>query len=266
MSIVDAPLSSRRIMITRPNNQSGDFEFLLREKGAETVSIPLISIVEPESWIPLDKSIQKIEEYDWLVFTSVNGVSFFEQRANFLGKKEDLLSSKCKILSIGPITSKAIDNCLKKKVYGYPEDYTSEGLIDFLKDIEIEGDSFLLPRAAVAREFLPEKLTSRGAKVDVVSAYQTKFVKLSRDSHFFDLLYGGKIDMVTFLSSSSVNAFVNCFTEEEIKEICKKADFACIGPITAATLTEHNLPLSVESDVSTSVGLTDKIVEFYHGN
>ena len=266
MSIVGAPLSSRRIMITRPDNQSGDFEFLLRENGAETVSFPLISIAEPESWDPLDKSIQRIGEYDWLVFTSVNGVSFFEQRVNFLDKKEDLLSSECKVLSIGPVTSKAIKDSLQKKVFGCPQDYTSEGIVDFLKDMEIEGDSFLLPRAAVSREFLPEELKLRGAKVDVVPAYQTKFVKFPANSPFFDLLYEGKIDMVTFLSSSTVNAFVNCFGEEELKEICEKIDFACIGPKTADTLIEKGLPLSVESDVSTSAGLTNKIVEFYHGS
>ena len=70
--------------------------------------------------------------------------------------------------------------------------------------------------------------------------------------------------MVTFLSSSTVNAFVDCFTEDQLKEICEKTNFACIGPITASALLEHKLPISVESDVSTSAGLTDKIVEFYH--
>lgn len=264
MSTIDAPLNSRRIMITRPNNQAGDFEYFLRENGAETVSFPLISISDPENWTQLDNSIKRLEEYDWLVFTSVNGVSFFEQRMRFLGEKEKFLSSKCKIISIGPVTSKEIESTLGKKVYACPEEYTSEGIIDLLNGTNIVDDSFLLPRAAVAREFLPEGLKSLGAKVQVVPAYQTEFVKFSKDSRFFDLLLGGEIDMVTFLSSSTVNAFVDCFTEDQLKEICEKTNFACIGPITASALLEHKLPISVESDVSTSAGLTDKIVEFYH--
>lgn len=263
---MDTPLGSRRIMITRQTNQSGGFELLLQENGAETVSFPLISISPPESWDELDSSIQKIEGYDWLIFTSVNGVSFFEQRMIFLRKKEQFQLSKCKILSVGPVTSRAVENTLKKKVYACPNEFTSEGIIDLLKDIEIKGDSFLIPRATVARQYLPTELKLRGAEVDVVPAYQTNCLKLSESSHFFPLLLEGKIDMVTFLSSSSVNAFVDCFTEKQLKEICKNTNFACIGPITASTALEHGLPLSVESDVSTSAGLTQKIVEFYDRN
>ena len=263
---MNALLDSRRIMITRPASQGGDFELLLQENGAQTVSFPLISICPPENWIQLDSSIQKIQEYDWLIFTSVNGVSFFEQRLDFLKKKEQFRISKCNILSIGPVTSKAIENLLEKEVFACPNEYTSEGIIEFLKDIDIREDNFLLPRALVARQFLPVQLRLRGAQVDVVPAYQTEYLKFSESSHFFSLLFEGKVDMVTFLSSSSVNAFVDCFTEEQLQKVCKNTDFACIGPITASTALEYGLPLSVESDVSTTAGLTQKIVEFYDRN
>ena len=168
----------------------------------------------------LVKSKKPYQDYHFRCWIPKDLEKFFLQK-EFRVSLKGYSYSKCKIISIGHVTSKEIESTLGKKVYACPEEYTSEGIIDLLNGTNIVDVSFLLPRAAVAREFLPEGLKSLGAKVQVVPAYQTEFVKFSKDSRFFDLLLGGEIDMVTFLSSSSVNAFVDCFTVVLLKEFCE---------------------------------------------
>ncbi|NIQ04039.1 MAG: uroporphyrinogen-III C-methyltransferase, partial [Nitrospinaceae bacterium] len=198
------PLFGKTIVITRPQEQSEAFMHGLLERGAEPFLFPVIETVPPEDWSPLDAAVGKLESYDGLIFTSVNGVRFFMRRLHELGK--DIRELKgLRLYAIGSKTEKEV-NALGIRVDVVPESYVAESLIESLGREDIQGKTFLLPRATVARETLPDELRQRGAVIDVAPAYRT--VRPDTDSaELKRRLQEGRIDAVTFTSSSTVTHF-----------------------------------------------------------
>ncbi len=252
-------LFGKSIVVTRSRDQVSEFSEKLTCLGAEVIEFPTISIAEPDDFTPLDNEIKNIEGTDWLVFTSVNGVDSFFDRIFALGK--DIRDLKgVKICAIGPATSKRITD-LHLNVDCKPPKYVAESIVEALKSMgEIKGNKFLMPRADIARSFLPEELKALGATVSDIVAYKTVIAE-PRNLKILDRLKDGSIDIVTFTSSSTARNFVKIIGEENIPAISDKVRFLSIGPITTETAKELGLNIAAEAEEYTIPGLVDIIIK-----
>jgi uroporphyrinogen III methyltransferase/synthase len=254
------PLFGKRIVVTRAERQAYDFVRALSELGAQCISLPTIEIVPPASWIQLDKALERISIYDWIVFTSVNGVKCFFERLNRAGKDARHLNG-VRIAAIGPktaeaLTTKGIDPDL------IPHNFRAEELIEALRQYPLDGKRVLLPRPTGARDYIPKKLKRLGAAVDEIEAYQTAQPDCSR-SHV-EALSASTIDMVTFTSPSTVSNLLAISKDKPIHEQILQAEIACIGPVTAQKATEMGLRVSVVPGEYTVEALAKAIVKFYN--
>ena len=257
------PLHGRRILITRPREQADEFARLLEEVGAEPLIAPTIRITPPDDWGPLDAAIERLGTFDWVIFTSVNGVRFFSERLSASGRDARAFGPDSRVLAIGPATARVLEDILRVRADAVPEKYVAEGILEMLSGEELSGKRILIPRAKEAREILPEELAGRGAKVDLVSAYQTLPAEPADVERLRSDLREGRVEMVTFTSSSTVRNFVELLGEDFLKEVMEKVIIASIGPITSATAREMGLNLHVEAEISTTRGLARAIVDFY---
>ena len=256
------PLFGKRIVVTRAREQASDFKAGLAKLGAECLEFPTISVVPPESWEALDRVLKRLEKYQWIIFTSVNGVKYFFERLVALGWDTRELNG-AKVGAIGPKTAQAL---IARGVQPdlVPKEYRAEAIVESLKDWKILGQRFLLPRASIAREALPLALVDMGAVVDEVPAYRT--VKPDHDrGPVKALLERGEIHMVTFTSSSTVTNFVDMFKQEKeaLQKWMKAVTVACIGPITARTAEENGLSVNVIPAEYTIEALTEAILAHF---
>jgi uroporphyrinogen III methyltransferase/synthase len=259
-TLTDKPLTGRRIVVTRPRAQSRGFAETLQRYGAEVLLFPTIETVPVASYARLDAALEQLDRYHWLLFTSVNGVKYFVERLHACGKAVEELRSM-KIATIGPETARAVTD-LSLHVTAVPDEYRAEALVTVLGDVR--GQRILLPRAAEAREILPQELQALGAQVDEIPVYQT-IRPLEETAKLRELLRLAKIDMVTFTSSSTVRNFVAAFADESLPQLLSKTQIGCIGPITADTVREYGLTVTVQSRVYTIPGFTEAIVEHFAG-
>jgi len=240
------PLFGQRIVVTRDRRQAAELADPLEELGAEVLLLPVIEIRPPADPGPLDRAMSQLNSYDWVIFTSVNGVRSFVDRLT------DIRSLRAKVCAIGPATAAAVE-ALHIKVDRLPTEYVAESLIDALSSDDVAGKRILLPRAAVARDLVPVELTRRGAIVDVVEAYRTVVpedaevrakIALARRPHW-----------ITFTSSSTVQNFLAVAEREALEGV----KIASIGPITSATARQYGLTVDVEADPHTVGGMVTAI-------
>ncbi len=253
-------LRGKRILITRAREQSREFANRLKRFGAEVIELPLIAIVPPLSWKAMDRAIAHLTSYDWILFTSANGVTFFFQRMKEKGKNRRVLSG-VNIGAIGPATAQSL---IKRglKVDYIPKEFRAESILKGFKKMEVKGKQILLARAKQARDVLPEGLKKMGAHVDVVEAYRTVKPKggTTRLKH---LLKNNGVDVITFTSPSTVHHFVDLLKKEDLKKRLRGIVMACIGPVTARTLRTYGLKVHIQPEEYTIPGLTRAIVEYF---
>ena len=247
------PLFGQRIVVTRPREQAATLTGRLRALGAEAISLPTIEIRPPDDWAPLDQAIAQLDTYDWLIFTSVNGVNNFIQRLD--RGPNDLRRLRAKICAIGPATAQAIE-ALHLKVDLLPAEYVAESLLDAFAGGDLKAKRILLPRALVARDVIPKELEKRGAQVNVVPAYQTVVPENAarRAERLFSAL--PKPDWITFSSSSTVRNFLSLCPKENLAGV----RVASIGPITSATARDLGLTVDFEAERYAIDGLVEAIL------
>jgi uroporphyrinogen III methyltransferase/synthase len=252
------PLFGRGIVITRPEAQAEGLAELLRAQGARVIPFPVIRIAPPESWDPFDQAIDRLETYHWIVFTSANGVSSFFRRLRERGR--DIRDLKgIRIATIGPATAAAV-GALGIRVDLVPEEFISEGVVRAFAGENLRGCRILLPRAEEARDVIPEGLAEMGAKVDVVTAYRT--LRSDRDaSGILPLLDGGKVDVITFTSPSTVTHFLGIMGPDF--RLPSKVRIACIGPVTAAAARNAGLTVDILQERYTIPGLVDALAAYF---
>lgn len=252
------PLFAKHILVTRSRSQASELVELLEENGAETTEFPTIRIEPSESFDQLDSAIAGLEKYNWIVFTSVNGVDFFLQRIKALSK--DIRELKgIKIAAIGPATAKRLKD-LNLLIDYVPPEYRAEAIVDGFKEFGVQGLNVLIPRAEVARDVLPDKLREMGASVNIVTAYKTVMDSLKSDK-IKEMLEQGKIDIVTFTSSSTAKNFAKLLQDIDLPKVMEDVVVACIGPITADTVRSLGLKVDIEAKEYTIPGLVEAIVK-----
>ena len=252
------PLFSKRILVTRTRHQASAFSMLLSERGALPIELPAIDIQAVVNTEELDRVILNLSHYQWIVFTSINGVEAFFQRLYSQNLDTRALNS-LKIAAIGPATAKGLGT--KGIIPDYlPEVYTTEELIDGFRRWEIVGHRFLLPRADIANKELAEGITQLGAEVHEVTTYRT-VPAASTTSQAKQMLLSGEIDVVTLTSSSTVSNLVTAFKGEQ--PMINSAKVACIGPKTADTAAKVGLKVDIVAGVHTIPGLVAAIEQYF---
>ncbi len=257
------PLFGQRILVTRAKAQASELSDLLSRQGAEPVEFPTIQVQPPESWAELDEAITDLSRYHWLVFTSVNGVRPFMERLRHHGRDGRALAG-LRLCCIGPRTAEELAR------YGLqadliPDEFQAEGLIKAMAAAGAAGQRVLIPRAAVAREILPQQLEALGAKVTVATAYRTVLPSVDQ-GRLKDLLRQGGIQVITFASSSTVKNFCELFdTVEEMKKLIESSVVACIGPITAETARQQGMQVTVVAGENTIPALVEAIIQYVSG-
>jgi uroporphyrinogen III methyltransferase/synthase len=253
------PLARRRILITRARDQAAVFSSSLRDLGAEVIELPTIEIVPPASWKGLDRAIDRIASYDWLIFTSANGVNFFWQR--WKERNKDRLPPSLKICAIGPATAYQL---MEKgiEVHYTPKEFVAEAILRGFERSMLKGKRILLARAKEARDILPEGLRKMGTQVDVVETYRTVKPK-GGSKRLKELLMKGKVDAITFTSSSTVNHFAELLKKEDLQNLLSGIAIACIGPITARTAKNWKMRVQIQPKEYTIPALTQAIVQYF---
>ena len=252
------PLFGKRILVTRARHQASVLSKLLSEHGAQPIELPAIEIQATAGTEELDRTISNLGNYQWILFTSTNGVEAFFQRLQNLNLDARALRN-LKVGAIGPATARALKE--RGIIADYvPEVYTSEGILDGLKSWSIAGQRFLLARADIANKELTEGLTRLGAEVHEVVAYRTvsptEAIRRARE-----LLLSGEIDVITFTSSSTVTNLMSVFDGKE--PTIRNAKVACIGHKAAETAARAGLRVDVIASEHTIPGLVAAIEEYF---
>jgi uroporphyrinogen III methyltransferase / synthase len=253
-------LRGKRILVTRARSQALSLAQRIESLGGEVVEFPTIEIRPPESYGPLDQAIYQIANYDWLIFTSVNGVEQFLNRFEKLGKNIANLAG-IEVGAIGPETARRLTAAQIEPTF-VPKQYQAEGILEGLISETVLGKRILIPRAAKARDILPETLRRWGARVDVVEAYQTVLPQVDV-SALCRLLREGTIDMITFTSSSTATNFSVMLRDQDLPRLLSRAVIACIGPITKKTVEDLGMRPEIVSEEFTIPGLVRAMVDYF---
>lgn len=260
---MERPLLGKTVVITRARGQAAEFSRLLKNYGARVIEFPTIEIIPPDSWKRLDKAIDRLGTYHWLIFTSANGVRFFLKRLRM--KKKRLAEFKdLRFCAIGPRTAQELEKA-GVKVDIVPERYYAEALARRLGIEQLKGRRILLARAKKARDLLPRKLRTLGARVDVIEIYQTIAPTISGEE-IERVFQENKIDVITFTSSSTVDNFLRMYREKAgLKPPLGEVAIAAIGPITSNTLRKRGITPDIIPDSFTIEALTRAIVDYFTG-
>jgi uroporphyrinogen III methyltransferase / synthase len=258
--VLSDALKGKRILITRARSQALSLVQRIECLGGEVVEFPTIEIRPPESYGPLDQAIYQITNYNWLIFTSVNGVEQFLNRFEKLGKNIADLAG-IEVGAIGPETARRLTAAQIEPTL-VPKQYQAEGILDELISETVLGKRILIPRAAKARDILPETLRRWGARVDVVEAYQTVLPQVDV-SALCRLLREGTIDMITFTSSSTATNFSVMLRDQDLPRLLSRAVIACIGPITKKTVEDLGMRPEIVSEEFTIPGLVRAMVDYF---
>ncbi len=249
------PLRGRCILITRPREQARELTDALRTHGAHVLVMPTIKIVEPETWTEIDRSIERLAEYDWIIFTSRNAVEYFCRRCSF-----DRPPSRLHLCAIGPATARAL--AARGLVADLvPESHTGEGVLAAFPR-RLDGVKILFPRGNLARDTVSEGLRRRGARVDDVIVYRTVMGD-PPEPRILRSLEAGTVDVVVFTSSSTVENFVRLVGPSNIERWKHRFLVASIGPRTSQTIREQGLTVHIEAPASTGSALVRALVTYF---
>jgi uroporphyrinogen III methyltransferase/synthase len=258
----ERPLFGRRVLVTRSRDQAGELVELLEAQGAEAIEVPLVSILPPEDYGPLDRACAHAGDYDWIVFTSANGANAFLNRL-LAGPRDVRVLADAKLCAVGPGTAARLTR-LGLKVDLMPEDHRAEGVVAAMRDAgRLDGCRVLFPKADIARDVVPEELRAAGATVDEVVAYRT--VTAEPDGHLdiYRQLLERHIDVVTFSSASAVRAFVAIYGDEQAADLLSHTIVAAIGPVTADAAARYQITPTIMPATSTMPALVEAIVAHF---
>ncbi len=257
------PLWGKTVVVTRSRQQASKLVALLAAAGARCLEVPTLEIGPPDDFGPFDQALKNLPRYQWVIFTSANGVAAFMARLFEQGKDVRALGG-ARIAAIGPATAEAL------RAYGLkadvvPHAFKAEVLLEALSPLVAPGSKMLLARAQIAREVLPEGLLRLGAKLDVAPVYKARppgGIPPEAEA----ALKEGRVDILTFTSSATVHNFVKLVGKERFQALASKAVVASIGPITTGTLKEYRVTPQIEPQDYTIPALVEAIIEYFVKN
>jgi uroporphyrinogen III methyltransferase/synthase len=257
------PLFGRRIVVTRSSDQSSELSRLLEDLGADTVQMPTIRVLPMEDTATIDAACDVAHTFDWIVFTSVNGVEHFMSR--FLIRRDIRDLKGVRLCTVGPATAASIER-LGIRVDVTPSEYRSEGVLAALTAAgDLAGARILLPRAQIAREVLGDELRKTGADVFEVPAYRTEVAGEPRQD-VYRMLLDRQIDAVTFTSASTVRNFAQLIGSEQAADLLRTTTVAAIGPVTAEAAQHMGITAAVVPSEYTIPALVAALVDHFRSH
>jgi len=254
------PLFGKRILVTRATDQAGVFSRLLEGYGAQVLECPTIVVTPPESFEELDEALRALEGYDWLIFTSANGVQFFFERLAGLGLDSRALGS-CRVAAVGSKTSESLaGHGIRADLL--PSGYHAEGVVAKFAEMDVAGQTALYPKADRGRDVILKGLSGLGMEVVAPVAYRTA-IPDAISAEALAALEDRRIDCITFTSSSTVTNLATLLGENRLIHLLQGVAVASIGPVTSASCRELGLLVDLEPEKSTVEALTEEIVAYY---
>jgi len=259
------PLFGKRVLVTRPREQAVELTERLEEMGADAIEAPMIRIVPPEDYAPLDAACARVAEFDWIVFASVNAADVFVDR--LLAGPQDLRAlNGVKLCAVGSATAERLAQ-RGLKVDLTPAEFRAEGVVRAIADAgDLNGVRVLHPHADIGREAIAEGLRAQGASVSEVVAYRTVAVEAEREGEpdIYRMLLERRIDVVTFTSPSAVRNFVRVLGAEPAADLLQSTIVASIGPVTAEAAALFNIQTTIMPQTSYTIpALVDAIVAHF---
>ncbi len=259
---VELPLLGKRILVTRAKSQADSLVYSLEKNGAKIVLCPTIEIRPPDNWKALDHKIENLRNYDWLVFTSANGVFYFLHRFDTLGHGRAELAA-LKICAVGKKTAEKLTE-ERLQVDLLPNKFTAESLVSaFIKKFgvgqRLRGTRMLLPAAKATRDVIRPTLEKLGVEVDVVEAYQNTLPEFSV-TEVQELITKDKVDYAIFTSPSTITNLSLLLDSENLAAFLTKTKIACIGPVTAQAAQRCGLSVHLQPQEHTAPAIVDEIV------
>lgn len=253
----------KRIVVTRPRAQADGFAEKLQSAGFEPIFFPVIEIQPIENNVALDRALEKLNCYEWVVFTSVNGVEVVFSAAETQKHGENIFSPRLhdsvantRVAAIGPKTAEALQTRGVTPDF-VPEEYVAESILPGLGDLA--GKWVLLPRAEIARKALPEAILHAGGVAHEIAVYKT--LPAQPDSNGLTALEEG-VDWITFTSPSTVQNFAEILRQRKLDPLHLEGDpkIACIGPITERAAKEEGFKVDLVAEKYTTEGLVDALL------
>ncbi|MEI8355484.1 MAG: uroporphyrinogen-III C-methyltransferase [Deltaproteobacteria bacterium] len=254
------PLFGKGILVTRAAEQAGQFSHLLEGHGGRVFECPSVSIIPPESYDELDQAISSLHCFNWLIFTSFNGVKHFFHRLHAL-KFDSRALALCRVCAVGPKTRAAL------AVYGIradlvPADYKSEGVVEAFKSLNLRGKTALFPRADRARDVIPSGLCNLGMEVCAPIVYRN-VIPEDMPHDVLEALENKRIHCAAFTSSSTVENLSSMVGDNRLLHLLGGVRIASIGPITSKACRELGLKVDIEPAEHTVEALTKEIVSCF---
>jgi uroporphyrinogen III methyltransferase/synthase len=258
------PLSGRSVIVTRAVEQSSALTGPLAALGAEVLVMPVIAVAAPESWEAADAAIERLDDYDWIILTSTNGVEAFDERMHLHGLRVADLAGR-RVAAVGSATAAHLRE-LGVEPAVVPERFRAEGVVDALRAIGPRaGRRVLIARAAEAREVLPEELRAIGFDVDVVAVY--RIVTVQPPADVLERLASGKVDAVVFASGGTARRFVEVLAGQglDAATLLVGPVVASIGPVTTQALHELGIAVDVQAAESTVGSVVGALAQRFAG-
>ena len=258
------PLFGKRVLVTRPREQAPELVERLESMGAEAIEAPMIRILPPEDFGPLDEACTGVSAFDWIVFASANAVDAFFER--LLAGSQDVRALKgVKLCVVGPATGDRLSD-YGLKVDLEPAEFRAEAVVRAMTEsASVRGKKVLLPHADIGREVIADALRKQGADVTGVVAYRTVIAEPERDGEpdIYRMLLDRRIDVVTFTSPSAVRNFVRVLGAEPAADLLGGTIVASIGPVTADAAGVYNIQSTIVPTTHTIPALVDAIVNYF---
>jgi uroporphyrinogen III methyltransferase/synthase len=260
----ERPLFGKRILVTRPKDQSIELIERLEAMGAEAIEAPMIRILPPEDFGPLDEACGRAGSFDWIVFTSANAVDAFMERLH-AGPRDLRALGGVRLCCVGAATAEVLAD-YGLKVDLTPTEYRAEAVLRALVELgDLRGRKILLPHADIGRELIADELRKQGAEVTEVVAYRTIAVEADREGEpdIYRMLLEHSIDVVTFTSASAVRNFVRILGAEPAADLLGGTVVACIGPVTAEAAAHLHVATTIQPSSYTVPALVDAIARYF---
>jgi uroporphyrinogen III methyltransferase / synthase len=260
------PLFGKRVLVTRPKDQSMELVERLEAMGAEAIEAPMIRILPPEDEGPLIDACAHAGDFDWIVFSSANAVDAFMEQL-LAGPKDLRALGRAQLCAVGPGTAEHLED-YGLKVDLTPPEYRAEAMLRALSDRgDVRGLKILLPHADIGREVLADELAKLGAEVTEVVAYRTVPVDADREGEpdVYRMLLERSLDVVTFTSASAVRNFVRVLGAEPAADLLATTAVACIGPVTAEAAAQSNIKTTIQPEHYTIPALVSAIAKHFEG-
>jgi uroporphyrinogen III methyltransferase/synthase len=258
------PLFGKRVLVTRPREQAAELVELLEAWGAEAIEAPLVRILPPQDYAPLDQACRQAGRFGWIVFASINAVDAFMARLAASPLDVRALHG-VKLCAVGPGTAKHLQQH-GLKVDLMPPEYHAEAVVQaMVASGSLTGVAVLLPRSDIGREVIADELRKAGAEVSEVVAYRTIVADPERDAEpdVYKLLLEKKIDVVTFTSPSAVRGFVKMVGAEPATDLLRATVVASIGPVTAEAAAQLNIETTILPEQYTMPALAAAIANYF---